>query len=354
MLIATSALDVRDSLVAKEEFDAYYNHLKENNEKHPWKFETVQGIFKQSDLKTDDTSYDPLSDHFGLALESWDHLANKIKELNESSDDNTKYKLCFFARHGQGYHNLVYQTIGVEPWEDHWSHLESGKPPGVDEHMVWGPDPYLTKLGEQQAKYMNSLVKQELELGLPMPEKLFVSPFTRSAQTLCLTMDGICMSKNETPGWTAGLDTSFGTLKEPLTTVTSESKPAIKLPVVVTETLRETIGSHTCDKRRQLSQYFNHFSSWGFEPHAHDSKLNSSYLTEEDSLYKQDWREPIYQQAIRANQFLQVVFDGDENIVWSSSHSGMIRGLLMASGMRNWGVGTAGMVPVLVKAVREG
>lgn len=310
-LIEVNPTDKIDAVVPKEQRDLF--HRKRLNNENICNIEVVNGFFKQSDMSTDDSTFDGISNHFGLQLDSWGELKTKLAELNSNAVDGVKYKLVFCARHGQGYHNKVVEIAGITDWDNYWSHLNEGDFNG--EHYVWGPDPFLTERGEAQAKLMNDAFSKEIALGLPLPTRLFSSPFTRSAQTLVITWNGILVSEN--PDFENRL-----------------------LPLVK-EDLRETIGSHTCDKRSTKSIFMNRFPNWGFK--------HEKNFTEDDTLYLDNWREPISDQGIRADRFLQDLFQYDDEIIYCASHSGEIKALLLATGHRQFAMPTAGMIPLLLK-----
>lgn len=313
-LIAVSAVDAHDSQIPPEERALFEAAL--SSEPKRCRIETVQGFFSQSDNSTDDLVFDSLACHFGLQKPSWTALEQEIRQLNDQAPEGTKYKLLFCARHGQGYHNKLVDIVGIEEWDRHWSHLNEGDFDG--EHLVWGPDPFLTSRGEEQARLMHRAFSSEISHGLPLPTKLFSSPFTRSAQTLLLTWNDILVSQD----------------------------PAKRvLQPLVKENLRETIGEHTCDKRSSKSEFLKRFPHWGF---VHDSDF-----PEEDIYYKDDWREPIHEQALRAFRFLQEVYQHDDEIIYCSSHSGEIKALLLASNHRPFAVPTAGMIPIVIKMTKE-
>lgn len=310
-LISVNACDKIDAAVPPEQRRLYASKLAK--EQNVCQIEVVDGIFKQSDMSTDDSTFDGISSHFGLQLDSWGELKTKLGALNASAAPGVKYKLVFCARHGQGYHNKVVDLVGITDWDNYWSHLNEGTFNG--EHYVWGPDPFLTAKGEAQAKLMNEAFTNELQIGCPLPTRLFSSPFTRSAQTLTITWDGILVSQD--PDFKGRL-----------------------LPLVK-EDLRETIGSHTCDKRSTKSIFLERLPNWGFHHEAN--------FTEDDTLYLDNWREPLSDHAIRANRFLQDLYQYDDEIIYCSSHSGEMKALLLATGHRAFAVPTAGMIPLVLK-----
>jgi len=65
-----------------------------------------------------------------------------VKALNV---DGKKSKIIFTGRHGQGVHNLAEAKYGSDAWNESWSKLNT------DGVLVWGPDPKLTPVGQQEA-----------------------------------------------------------------------------------------------------------------------------------------------------------------------------------------------------------
>lgn len=335
-LIQPNRNDKIDSIIPADELSLYKSKLKklQENGTNCWNFSIVEGFFKQSLRHTDDSTYNSVDDHFGLNKESWNALVSELNELNNNVEDSSKerYKLVFCARHGQGYHNKAIEIWGTESWDDHYSHLEGAINPETGKFMEWAPDPFLTNLGESQAKLMNESFKNEiLNFNCPIPTKLFSSPFTRSAQTLYITMNNICTLNDEDIN-----DTRNNLISKE------------RLNPLIIENLRETIGEHLCDKRSDKYTIEKRLKGYGFEFEPNFSS--------EDVYYKDDWREPISDQAIRANSFLQHVFEDkylDDKVVYCSSHSGEIKALIVATGHRQYIVPTAGMIPMLIKATKE-
>lgn len=275
----------------------------------PWTFEVAPGIFKQSDETTDPFSFDYITDDFGVK-KSWKEIVQEVNELNEKSGKDVSYKVLFLARHGQGWHNFSMAKYGYDDWEVKWSRLNG------DDELTWGPDPFLTPLGVQQAKDNHTAWKKQIEKGAPIPDAFYASPFTRSIETLINTWSGI-----------------------------TEFKPLIK------EDLRETIGVHTCDKRSPRSVIEDRFTK-------HNFTIEDGF-PEEDTLYTDDYRETIYEQSLRVNNFLNFLFEKDfdsdkkDQFVNVTSHSGTIRSFIMALDHRKFAIGTGGMIPVFIKATRR-
>lgn len=108
---------------------------------------------------------------------------------------------------------LLLTQYGSQDWEAHYArHTGNGA-------MVWGPDPQLTPLGEEQARAMHALwmATRASADPPPLPAQLFSSPLQRSLHTACLTWAGV---------------------------------PGAPRHVRVLDALREVCGKNTCDQRR--------------------------------------------------------------------------------------------------------
>lgn len=274
-----------------------------------WTFEIVPDYFRQLRADTDETKFNYFKDHLGK-LKPWTQILAELKQLNDSSEPHVVYKVFFLARHGQGYHNLANLKYGEKAWNEYWLKICG------DGEIVWAPDPELTELGQAQAKDNNHQFKVELEDGLKLPTKWFSSPFRRSIDTLIGTWDGIV----------------------DLNSV----KPLIK------EDLRETIGVHLCDKRSTKSVIGEKYGDRGF--------IIEDGFEEEDIYFKTDYREKVWEQALRQNKLFQYIFestDKNDDVISITSHSGSIRTQLMVLGHRPFAIGTGGLIPVFVKATRQ-
>lgn len=305
------SIDVLNSLITPADNQAYEEALAKGGQtwRH-WDFEIVQGFFKQLLKETDETKFNYFDEHFGK-LKLWPDIFAELNELNAKADSNTTYKLFFLGRHGQGFHNLANLKYGEKEWNEKWLRVTG------DGEIVWAPDPELTDLGRQQAKDNHKQVAIELKDGLKVPTKWFASPFRRSIDTLIGTWEGHVELK--------------------------EKKPLIK------EDFRETIGVHVCDKRSPRRVIEEKYKPLGFE-------IEDGFA-EEDVYFKDDYREKVWEQALRMNRSFNYIFDTtdkqEDQFVSITSHSGSIRTQLLVLGHRPFAIGTGGMIPVLVKAVRR-
>lgn len=286
--------DVYRELLAKTKAEA--------PEEFPWTFSSVPGFFKQAtDANIDDACFDYTQD-FGR-LKPWQQIIDEINHLNQQ-EDNVRYKLVFFARHGQGPHNIIVDTYGLEAWLTKYRYM--GEDPETG--LVYAPDPPLSQLGELQAAENNQAWRRQLAAGAPVPTKFYVSPLQRSCQTLEITWKGIDIPH----------------------------KP------VVCELLRETIGINLCDKRLHRHIIEERF------PHYCTSRLHH----DDDLLFGDDIRELFAEQSLRCNRFLQKLFDDPDTVVSTTSHGGTIRGFITVLNHPKFCISTGGMIPMVIKGER--
>lgn len=309
----------------KEQYQIYLKELEKlkhekdsetNRFKRPWDFEVVQGFFKQSEENTEVTNFNYLKEKFGLKLNSWNEFVKEIDNLNEKSESNISYKVIFFARHGQGWHNLIIEQYGQAEWDEKWSKLNT------DGNIIWGPDPYLTELGIRQALNNHEGWKEQILTGAPYPSRFYCSPLTRAIQTLIYTWENI---RNE------------------------------DYHVHINDDIRETIGEHTCDLRSSKSEITKRLN---------DFKVAENFEFEEDFPendynFKKNYREQLFEQTLRSNNFLNYLFEKDfqnktaDRFISITSHSGTLRSFVLALNHRDFPVGTGGMLPVVIKATRR-
>jgi len=270
----------------------------------PRSYSTVPGFFVQDDLDADPSAIGAVPPRFGLkdnSQDRWNKLHEKVRRLNVEADSQTSYKLFLFGRHGEGSHNVGEAKYGTPAWDAYWSKLNG------DGELVWGPDPKLTALGEEQARTVNREWKHESKYGLSVPPSGLVSPLTRAIHTCRLTFDGL-------PGDHA---------------------------VVIVENCREEYGEHTCDKRNSRTWIATHFPEFVFE----------EGFTEEDQLWTEE-RETQENCASRARSVLDMIFDTDRNDYISIiAHGGIINGFLTTMDRTRYALPTGGVLPLVVKSV---
>lgn len=303
MSTSPDTFDIKASLITDADRDQY--HAAVAREKFRWKFEVVPGFFKQLLAETDETTFNYLDEHFGR-LKPWAQIVAELAQLNADSPPTVAYKLLLLGRHGQGYHNLANIKYGEKEWNEYWLHRTG------DGEIVWAPDPELTALGVAQAHDNHRQLKVELADGLAVPTGWYTSPFRRLADTLVGTWSGLVDLRAAAP--------------------------------LVVEDFRETIGVHLCDKRLPRRTIAAKYEPLGFE-------IEDGFA-EEDVYYKDDYREQVWEQALRQNRGFQRVWDAADQIVSVTSHLGSIRTQLVVLGHRAFAIGTGGMIPVLVKGTR--
>jgi len=184
-----------------------------------------------------------------------------------------------------------------------------------DGKMIWGPDPLLTDMGVRQAKAVNKAWKEQIENGMPLPESLYSSPFTRAAHTALLTFDGILINVED----------------------------AIQKRPVIKEILREVNGVHTCDKRSPRSHIVEMFPQFDIEP---------GFL-EEDELWDPNRRETEDELTVRLGLALQEIFTENSKIYISLTiHGGAARALMRAIGAQPYQLPTGGVICLVVKVTK--
>ncbi|KAG8218971.1 histidine phosphatase superfamily [Butyriboletus roseoflavus] len=263
---------------------------------------TVPGFFLQDDPEQE--YIEKVLPRFGLIDQSpdrWTTFVNEIKEFNETAAPGVQYKVFFLGRHGEGYHNVGEARYPADGWVDYWVQRNG------DGDIVWGPDPRLTELGQQQARDAHSAWKEERRFDIPIPEKLYTSPLTRAIQTNQLTFD-----ESIVPG----------------------------LEVTILENVREYFGVFTPDKRRSRTEIHEEFPEYLFEDDFKD----------EDPLWTSEYREAHDDVVERGRKVLDVIFDKDKaDVISITSHGGFLGALLRFVGHRSWRLLTGGVIPVIIK-----
>ena len=275
----------------------------------------------------------PLSRYSSDVNEShraWNSLKHKITEMNKIEvmrGSGTRYKVVFFGRHGQGYHNAAERFYGMHDWECYWAMQ------GTNGTHTWGPDAKLTPNGISEAEQTSKVWRKQISFGAPVPERHFVSPLSRSILTMETTWGDVY-------GW----DTATSGKGSRLAGVPS-TEPVVK------EILRETLSLHYSDHRSSLSTIHKNFPYLLFSP------LPTLYANSPTSFPEEDpfWdfhRESNHMRDLRIKTALQEILTevGDKaTYVAITCHYGVIESALRVLGHEHVNVGTAGVVPVVVK-----
>ncbi|KAJ5124509.1 Histidine phosphatase superfamily clade-1, partial [Penicillium bovifimosum] len=277
----------------------------------------VPGYFLQDDPTTDPDTFDYVKSDFGLIQQQysqdgqdlpnaqtgsqWQRFAAHIQRLNAANKDQ-KLKVLFLGRHGEGVHNVAERKYGTKLWDDYWS-LQDG-----DEDGNW-VDARLTETGRGQAAIANAAWKQQIDAGIPLPERYYVSPLNRCLETAQITFNGI----------------------------QGPFQPVIK------ELLRETMGQHTCDRRSLASEIAEQFPEYRFE----------DGFSEEDLLWDAEVRESDEQRNHRLRCLLDDVVNDESTYISLTAHSGAITSVLEVVGHRRFALATGAVIPVLVSVERN-
>jgi broad specificity phosphatase PhoE len=177
-----------------------------------------------------------------------------------------------------------------------------------------GPDALLTPKGIQQALVANAAWKAQISASAPLPQKFLSSPLSRAASTLNFTWSDIAI----------------------------QTSPFMN-PVFV-EGLRESIGLHTCDKRRDKYYLKATYPNFTFE----------AGFSIEDELWGPVYEETFEQQIVRLRPVLDSIWERDTSTYISiTAHSGTVNAILANIGHRPFNLQTGGMIPVVVKGCKK-
>ena len=190
-------------------------------------------------------------------------------------------------------------------------------------HVLQGPDARLTPFGLKQAQIAHDSWVIELGRGAPLPQTFISSPLSRAASTLNITWSGIDL---------------------------------LSASPVFQEQYRETIGLHTCDRRRTKTYLRSTFPTFRFE----------DGFSERDLLWTKNFGETATQQTARLRRSLDRLFASDPHVCtgvaeWPTSprlrltsrgssdisitaHGGTIAAILTAVGHRHFSVQTGGTI----------
>jgi broad specificity phosphatase PhoE len=181
----------------------------------------------------------------GLAEDNiWTRFRAKIHILNEKSPQNVQWKVVFFARHGEGYHNLASRLS--TNWDEDSKH-DTFRTINIDgtsrEINIFDPD--LTEKGVKEAQGAREYWEAQNKEDIPQPDRFYVSPLFRALRTARITF-----STNEESG-------NFGDIFP-----TCGSGTCVP---IITENLREMMGGRPCDKRNEYKIIRAKFPEYKFE-----------------------------------------------------------------------------------------
>ncbi|KKK22876.1 hypothetical protein AOCH_006527 [Aspergillus ochraceoroseus] len=247
-------------------------------------FTVMHGYFLQDEESTNPSTFDYTQENFGLInrtyevdevkqhhnhkehkdLTQWERFYKQVKYLNEKAADNVEYKVFFFGRHGEGYHNAAQSYYGTPAWNCYWSLLTGNAT------TSWA-DADLTPAGVSQALVAHDFWASQIETQkIHLPDSYFVSPLTRTLRTANLTFAGLPFKQEH----------------------------AAKFVPVVKELIREEISLHTCDHRRSKSYIQALFPEWEIE----------QGFTEDDELWNGVTGETDEAQDLRSRTALDSFF----------------------------------------------
>ena len=260
-------------------------------------YTTITGYFLQDEPSTNATTFNFTATNFGLINRTypsdsslhghnrtqWQRFEHQVAQLNHQAPHDVQYKLLFFGRHGDGYHNDAQAYYGTPAWNCYYSELD-GNPT-----VTWS-DAHLSPLGVTQALAVNAFWASEIETQkIRTPQTFYTSPLTRCLQTANLTFNGLSLPAQ------------------------SPFIPEVK------ELFREGISGHTCDRRSNKTYIHDSFPTYQIEPG----------FTENDELWEALHGETTVDQAIRSKTVLDQVFSADDSTYISvTSHSGEIASIL--------------------------
>lgn len=283
------------------------------------KFSVMTGFFLSEFVQPGD--FDPFQCDLGLMglmgkqlssaeekvrAEQWSSFSQHIQDLDDSSPATTRYKLLYLARHGQGVHNVAESTYGTAKWESHYAKLDGAA--GIGEWI----DAPLTPEGIRQAKDASNFWLKFSERNITaLPQSYYVSPLDRCLATARLTFGPLQLPKDR------------------------PYKPVVK------EMLRETMGVHTCDKRRSRS----------YIEKTYPEVTIAEPFAEEDTLWNAHRRETNQIMDFRFRGLLRDIFKTDNNTHISlTAHSGAIASILRVLGHATFRLKTGSVMAVFVKA----
>lgn len=280
-------------------------------------------------------------------------LGQGLAQVLESALANPSHKLLVLCRHGQGHHNVCESTFGTEKWES-----QVALQPTFGSIVL--EDAHLTDLGMQQVRDAGKHLLAPLVQTLGWPERMYCSPMRRCIETFMESWGAVAesyasssaspevedeQSPKESPHdivrtWIMGQGSGPSPDPEQLASQYPGQGTA-SVTAHVSETFRETLGRHYCDKRvshsETISQYGTRtlvFPPSGDCPTLHVSWQypNNPPMDEEDTMWSPTHREIDDEIDARIGPGLNEILSGPERYISLTCHSGVIHSALRVLG----------------------
>ncbi|CAF0912149.1 unnamed protein product [Didymodactylos carnosus] len=207
---------------------------------------------------------------------NWNQFNDDFNQLTLKY--NSSVKCLYFIRHAVGFHNEMEERVGTEQWERVIAK--------TDQFF----DANLTERGKMATRSLRDKISLAMEQGLKI-DMIVTSPLSRAIQTAEIALESLFKSNT--------------------------------IPVYSHEYLRETMGIHTCDKRRTKSELELLY------PHINFDGL----ISEEDTLWNANERETDDSRLERATEFLQWLWKFvDAKHIAIFGHSGILQSCTIALG----------------------
>ena len=149
-------------------------------------------------------------------------------------------------------------------------------------------------MGMQQAQNLSLAIQAQIKNGMPPPESLYVSPLTRSTDTLNITFSGWFLGKKNVPE-----PVIIEGLRETIVSRQSRSNvcPCLNLDDDCVQ------GVHTCDNRSNKTFIHKRYPKWLFE----------KGFAEVDPFWTPTDRETSVAQQARARSALVEILNKDKS-----------------------------------------
>lgn len=238
-----------------------------------------------------DAADPPLFLRFELAAPGWAALQQRLAR-------RPRAKALYLVRHAEGAHNAKDKEVGTPRWEAEFARTAAFL------------DAELTESGERDARRKGpGPLRAELARGMPPIERVVVSPMARAIQTAQLFLADLAPQ-----------------------------------PFVAMELCRETLGVHTCDQRRPLSELRRKFPDVDF------AFKTAAMEDEQDAMWQPDHRETSAEIQARAREFLSQLFElVPERHVAVVAHSGFIEAVCAVALGQNIHAANCEVIPMVLE-----